>query len=76
MLLEGGLAVLVIIAVTAGLGIAYPTDQGILTGTAAFQSHYGSWESSAGLGSKLTAVVTGCANVMHAMGIPMGVPLP
>jgi len=72
MVTEGFLAVIVIIAVTAGLGLAYTSDSGaILTGASAWQAHYGTWMASAGLGSKLSAVVTGCANMMAILGIPM-----
>ncbi|RAP30328.1 carbon starvation protein A [Candidatus Marinamargulisbacteria bacterium SCGC AG-414-C22] len=73
MLMEGALAVVVIIAVTAGIGIAYPTAGGLLTGSEAFQLHYASWQASAGLGSKLTAVVVGMANMMQSIGIPVGI---
>lgn len=70
MITEAFLATIVIIAVTAGLGMAYTTADGqVLTGIAAWQSHYGSWAASAGLGSKLAAVVTGCANFMASIGI-------
>ncbi len=73
MLLESALAVLVIIAVAAGIGIAYKTlDGNILTGEAAWKTHYASWQASAGLGSKIDAFVTGSANMMHSIGIPMG----
>ena len=71
MLLEAALAIVVIIAVGAGIGIAYPDAGGVLTGSAAFQAHYGSWQASAGLGSKLSAVVIGCANMMASIGIPL-----
>ena len=71
MLVEALLATIVIIAVTAGLGIAYTTSDGsALHGLAAWQHHYSSWQSSAGLGSKLTAVVIGCANMMESIFIP------
>ncbi|MCK5201394.1 MAG: carbon starvation protein A, partial [Spirochaetales bacterium] len=44
MIMEGTLATLVIIAVTAGIGIAYQTkDAGIITGAAAWTEHYSSW---------------------------------
>ncbi len=73
MLLESALAVLVIIAVAAGIGIAYKTlDGNVLTGAAAWKTHYASWQASAGLGSKIDAVVTGSANMMHSIGIPIG----
>ena len=71
MLMEAALATIVIVAVAAGIGIAYETADGvILTGTAAWQHHYSSWAASQGLGSKLTAVVVGSANMMESIRIP------
>ena len=70
MLLEGVLAVLVIVAVAAGIGIAYDTGDSVLTGVAAWNHHYASWAASKGLGSKITAVVIGSANMIAALGIP------
>jgi carbon starvation protein len=71
MLLEGVLATLVIIAVSAGIGIAYTTKDGaLLTGTAAWTTHYSSWAAAAGLGSKVAAFVDGSANMIATLGIP------
>lgn len=71
MLMEGLLATLVIIAVAAGIGIAYQTkDAGVLTGTAAWSAHYKSWATAAGLGSKIGAFVEGSANMIAVVGIP------
>ena len=71
MLMEGALAVLVIIAVSAGIGMAYETAEGtLLTGGAAWQQHYSSWSASAGLASKINAMVIGSANMMGALHIP------
>jgi len=70
MLLEGALATLVIIAVSAGIGIAYTTKDGAtLTGAAAWTTHYSSWAAAAGLGSKVSAFVDGSANIIATMGI-------
>ena len=70
MILEAGLATLIIIAVTAGIGMAYPLDNGnILSGFSAWQAHYSSWVASAGLGSKLNAVVIGLSNMMQSIGL-------
>ena len=63
MILEGVLAVLVIIAVTAGLGM----NGG---GAEAFTARYTSWAAASGLGAKLSAVVEGSANLMASLGIP------
>ena len=60
MIMEGVLATLVIIAVAAGIGMAYQTkDGGVLAGTAAWTAHYQSWAAAAGLGSKVNAFVEG-----------------
>ena len=70
MLTEAFLATVMIIAVTAGLGLSYITKTGAtLTGKAAWLTHYGSWTASSGLGSKLDAVVVGCSNMMSILGI-------
>ena len=71
MLLEAALAPVIIVAVTAGIGIAYTTASGeVLTGIHAWESHYGSWLASKGLGSKLDAVVIGSSNLIATLGIP------
>ncbi|NQU11440.1 carbon starvation protein A, partial [bacterium] len=71
MLMEAALATLVILAVGAGIGLAYETKDGtILQGAAAWQTHYASWSASSGLTAKLSAVVVGSANMMSAIGIP------
>lgn len=58
MLLEGALAMLVIIACTAGLGDA-----------AAWTQRYADWASASGLGAKLGAFVDGGANFISHIGI-------
>lgn len=70
MLLEGLLAVLVILACTAGLGLGTKNGDGmLLTGTAAFYDHYASWTQANGLGAKLGAFIEGSANMITALGI-------
>ena len=70
MLLEAFLATCVIIAVTAGLCLSYTqTDGQVLVGLEAWNAHYFSWTASAGLGSKLHAVVEGFANILASLGI-------
>jgi carbon starvation protein len=68
MLMEGGLAVLVIVAVIAGIGMGYEG----LTGSEAWQAHYSSWSTvtGGGLKSKLTAFVHGSANMLASVGLP------
>jgi len=86
MLLEGGLAVLVILACTAGLGLgAYTFDAGRgdyaaitdaagtpLRGAAAWNHYYG---ANSFHGMKLVnlvgAFVEGGANILHALGVPL-----
>ncbi len=78
MLLEGFLAVLVLLCVGAGIGMAYKTAGGeTLVGQAAWIEHYGSWVGASGLVTKIRAVVIGAANMMGALGMPeaMGVTL-
>ncbi|MGA1791631.1 MAG: carbon starvation protein A [bacterium] len=71
MLLESALAVLVIIACGAGIGLAYASKDGqILQGVAAWNAHYASWSGAAGLGAKINAMVVGSANMMATIGIP------
>jgi carbon starvation protein len=70
MLMEAVLATLVIIAVCAGIGLAYKTVDGqILKGATAWNQHYVSWAASRGLGSKVNAMVIGSANMIETLGI-------
>jgi len=73
MLLEGFLAVMVIVCVGAGIGIAYNVKGAdiTLTGSEAWQQHYATWIGATGLGAKLDAVVVGAANMLGSLGIPM-----
>ena len=74
MLLEGTLAVLVIICVAAGIGMALKTAGGsILTGTDAWQHQYSSWMGARGLPDKIAPVVMGAANMMGTLGLPEAV---
>jgi len=76
MLMEGTLATLVVIAVAAGIGMGYVTKGGeTLTGVAAWTTHYSSWAAAAGLGSKVSAFVSGSANMIATLGIPKGIGL-
>jgi len=71
MLLEGFLAVLVILACAAGLGLGLKGAGGEeLSGAAAWMSKYGSWGAASGLGAKLGAFVHGSANFLASLGIP------
>jgi carbon starvation protein len=69
MLTEGFLAVIVILACVAGLGLGIKNVDGeMLTGTAAWASRYGDW-ASASKGA-IGAFVGGAANFLRALGIP------
>ncbi len=70
MLLEGFLAVLVILAIGGGLGMGLTVNGITLTGTAAFSHHYASWSAANGLAAKLSAFVTGAANILTPLNIP------
>lgn len=72
MLLEGFLAVLVIVAVAAGIGIYTVGAKGeALRGFAAWNHHYSSWAAIQGLTAKVTAFVNGAANLLASIGIPL-----
>ena len=69
MLMEGVLAVLVILACCAGLGMGIEKDGALLTGYDAWHGFYGgSWEAMK-LGQKVGAFIEGGANMMAATGI-------
>ena len=70
MLLEGLLAVIVLIACGAGIGLGLEKAGITYSGTEAFAQQYGSWSSAAGLGAKIEAFVAGSANMVSMLGIP------
>ena len=72
MLTEGFLAVLVILACAAGLGLGVAAANGtVLTGEAAWLSRYAEWSSR--LGPLVAAFVDGSANFLKTIGVPAGV---
>ncbi len=73
MLMEGMLAALVIIAVSAGIGMGYEKEGAMLTGAAAWTTHYTSWSGAAGLGAKISAFVVGAANMIATVGVPRNI---
>jgi len=76
MLMEGVLAILVIIAVAGGIGMFLKTQDGtVLTGVNAWNYQYISWASASGLGAKVGAFVNGAANLLNSYGIPRGIAL-
>ncbi|MFK5924661.1 MAG: carbon starvation protein A, partial [Verrucomicrobiota bacterium] len=77
MLTEGFLAVLVILACVAGLGLGSSnpdpdSSTTILTGADAYAARYSSWGASSGLIAKVGAFVEGSANFLKALGLPGG----
>ncbi len=74
MLLEGALAVVVIVACVAGLGMGITAEDGsMLTGIEAYTHRYASWATASGLGAKLGAFVDGAANMISSYGIPRNI---
>lgn len=71
MLTEGFLAILVILACTAGLGLGIVGASGeVLQGEAAYLYRYADWNAANGLAAKIGAFVDGSANFLMAIGIP------
>jgi len=76
MLTEGFLAVLVILACVAGLGLGVSetvTGGATVTGEAAYMARYASWGAAGGLREKVGAFVDGSGNFLEALAIPAGV---
>jgi len=71
MLLEGALAVIVILACTAGLGMGIMRDGQMIVGEAAWRTFYGGDWATMGLTEKVGAFVEGGANMTAALGIPV-----
>jgi carbon starvation protein len=70
MLLEGMLAVIVIIACGAGIGLGLEKEGVFYQGAEAFNQQYPSWSSAKGLGAKIAAFVTGSGNLIAGLGLP------
>jgi carbon starvation protein len=72
MLTEGFLAILVIVAVAAGLGLGFEKNGVEYTGRDAFLHYYSSWsEANSGIGAKLESFIRGGANLFTYLGIPL-----
>ncbi|MFK7852015.1 MAG: carbon starvation protein A [Akkermansiaceae bacterium] len=74
MLTEGFLAVLVILACVAGIGLGVPeiidgkpTGETLL-GKAAYDARYETWQASGGLAAKVGAFVSGSGNFIQVLG--------
>lgn len=70
MLTEGMLAVFVIIACGAGIGLGLEHAGVKHIGIDAFNQHYISWQAAQGMGSKINAFVTGSSNMIQKIGLP------
>jgi carbon starvation protein len=69
MLMEGMLAVFVLVAVAAGIGLL--KDKAGHIGADRWANHYASWGAAKGLGAKVGAFVDGSANMLSFIGIPV-----
>ncbi|MEM9016094.1 MAG: carbon starvation protein A [Verrucomicrobiota bacterium] len=69
MLTEGFLAVLVILACVAGIGLGVAGANGFEVGAAAYADRYETWSAASGLGAKVGAFVEGSANFLKALGV-------
>jgi carbon starvation protein len=75
MLTEGFLAMLVILACAAGIGLGVTQGIGegaVVTGGDAYLARYASWQGM-GLPAKVGAFVDGSANFLKALGTPPGI---
>lgn len=70
MLLEGGLAVLVILACAAGVGLGIKTPEGWLAGREAWQHLYANWGQAGSLAATVGAFVQGAGNFLGVLGVP------
>jgi carbon starvation protein len=73
MILEGFLAILVIIAVVGGLGLGLEKGNITYTGISAFNTQYSTWKAIAAgidISPKLEAFVVGASNILYRLGIP------
>lgn len=72
MLTEGFLAVLVILACVAGLGLGITEKGSTFLGADAWDARYTGWATMKGLGAKVGAFVDGSANLIKSLGVPAG----
>lgn len=70
MLTESFLAVLVIVACAAGIGLGLVKNGSLYHGVDAYQAQYQSWTSAGALASTIGAFVLGSANLIESIGIP------
>ena len=71
MLMEGLLALLVIICAGAGIGLGYTMANGTtLLGSEAWNHFYNNWIGARGLVDKLAPVIEGASNLIESLGFP------
>ncbi len=73
MILEGFLAILVIVAVVGGLGLGLEKGNITYTGINAFNTQYSTWKGIAAgidISPKIEAFVVGASNLLSRLGIP------
>ncbi len=71
MLVEGFLAVLVILACVAGLGLGMRLPEGgVLRGVEAWTHQYANWNQAGSLAGTIGAFVAGSGNFLIALGLP------
>lgn len=70
MLLEGALAILVIVAIAAGVGLGLKGESGTLKGVEAWNSLYFNWQALKGLSANMRGFVAGSSNLLASIGIP------
>lgn len=74
MLLEGMLAVVVLIACGAGIGLGLADGNGhLLTGSDAFAHQYANWNAASGLPANIGAFVKGSTNMIGTTGLPANI---
>ncbi len=74
MMVEAFLAVLVIVACTAGIGLGVVGADGVMfTGPAAWDARYAGWDQAGTLTATVGSFVAGSANFLQSLGIPAGV---
>lgn len=74
MLTEGFLAVIVILACAAGLGLGLELPEGVvLQGADAWAHQYTNWAEAGSLSATIGAFVSGAGNFLAALGLPQAV---
>lgn len=73
MLTESFLAVLVIVACAAGIGLGLLKNGTLFQGVDAYNAQYQSWASAGALASTVGAFVLGSANLIESLGVPHSV---